>query len=100
MPRLRNVLPVVVLPVVVLMVAACGQAPSPSPSGTPVTSPSAVASSSPAASAGDVLVLTAGSKQLPAGTYTLVGWYEGEARITRSVVVPPGGWAEIDLVVP
>ena len=37
---------------------------------------------------------------LPAGTYTLVGWYEGEARITRSVVVPPGGWAEIDLVVP
>jgi plastocyanin len=37
---------------------------------------------------------------LPAGTYTLVGWYEGEARITRPVVVPPGGWAEIDLVVP
>ena len=37
---------------------------------------------------------------LPAGTYTLVGWYEGEARIRRPVVVPPGGWAEIDLVVP
>lgn len=37
---------------------------------------------------------------LPAGTYTLVGWYEGEARITRPVVVPPGGWAELDLVVP
>ncbi len=37
---------------------------------------------------------------LPAGTYTLVGWYEGEARITRPVIVPPGGWAEIDLVVP
>jgi plastocyanin len=37
---------------------------------------------------------------LPAGSYTLVGWYEGEARITRPVVVPPGGWAEIDLVVP
>ena len=37
---------------------------------------------------------------LPAGTYTLVGWYEGEARITRPVVVPVGGWAEIDLVVP
>jgi len=37
---------------------------------------------------------------LPAGTYTLVAWYEGEARITRSVIVPPGGWAEIDLVVP
>ena len=37
---------------------------------------------------------------LPAGTYTLVGWYEGEARVTRPVSVPPGGWAEIDLVVP
>jgi plastocyanin len=37
---------------------------------------------------------------LPAGTYSIVGWYEGEARITRSVVVPQGGWAEIDLVVP
>jgi plastocyanin len=37
---------------------------------------------------------------LPSGSYTVVGWYEGEARITRSVVVPPGGWAEIDLVVP
>lgn len=37
---------------------------------------------------------------LPAGTYTVVGWYEGEARVTRPVVVPPSGWAEIDLVVP
>ncbi len=37
---------------------------------------------------------------LPAGTYTVVGWYEGEPRISRPVVVPPGGWAEIDLVVP
>ena len=37
---------------------------------------------------------------LPAGTYNVVGWYEGEARITRAVVVPQGGWAEIDLVVP
>jgi plastocyanin len=37
---------------------------------------------------------------LPAGSYTLIGWYEGEARISRPVVVPPGGWAEIDLVVP
>lgn len=37
---------------------------------------------------------------LPAGSYTLVGWYEGEARITRSVVVPPSGWAEVDLSVP
>jgi len=37
---------------------------------------------------------------LPPGTYTVVGWYEGEARITRAVVVPPSGWAEVDLVVP
>jgi len=37
---------------------------------------------------------------LPAGSYSIVGWYEGEARITRTVVVPQGGWAEIDLVVP
>jgi plastocyanin len=37
---------------------------------------------------------------LPAGTYTLVGWYEGEARITRPVTVAAGGWAEVDLVVP
>jgi hypothetical protein len=32
------------------------------------------------------------------GTYTIVGWYEGEARVTRSVVVPASGWAEVDLV--
>ena len=25
----------------------------------------------------------------PPGTYTVVGWYEGEARVTRAVVVPP-----------
>jgi len=37
---------------------------------------------------------------LPAGTYTVVGWYEGEARVTRSVVVQPGGWTEIDMVAP
>jgi plastocyanin len=37
---------------------------------------------------------------LPAGTYTVVGWYEGEARVARSVVVPQNGWAELDLVVP
>jgi plastocyanin len=37
---------------------------------------------------------------LPAGTYTVVGWYEGEARISRSVVVQAGSWAEVDLVVP
>jgi plastocyanin len=37
---------------------------------------------------------------LPSGTYTVVGWYEGETRISRSVVVPSTGWAEVDLVVP
>ncbi len=37
---------------------------------------------------------------LPPGSYTVAGWYEGETRITRPVVVPPGGWAEIELVVP
>lgn len=37
---------------------------------------------------------------VPAGTYTVVGWYEGEPRIARSVVVPASGWAEADLVVP
>ena len=37
---------------------------------------------------------------VPPGTYTVVGWYEGEPRVTRSVVVPPTGWAEADLVVP
>jgi len=36
---------------------------------------------------------------LPPNTYSIVGWYEGEARITRSVVVPSSGWAEVDLVV-
>jgi plastocyanin len=37
---------------------------------------------------------------LPSGTYTLVAWYEGETRVTRSVAVPPAGWAEVDLVIP
>lgn len=37
---------------------------------------------------------------LPGGTYNLVGWYEGEARVSRPVVVPAAGWAEVDLVVP
>ena len=37
---------------------------------------------------------------LPAGTYTLAAWYEGETRLMRSVSVPPAGWAEVDLVIP
>ena len=34
------------------------------------------------------------------GTYSVVGWYEGEARVTRPVVVQPGGWTEVELVAP
>jgi plastocyanin len=37
---------------------------------------------------------------LPAGNYTVVGWYEGEARISRTVTVQPNNWTEVDLVVP
>jgi plastocyanin len=37
---------------------------------------------------------------IPPGSYALVGWYEGEARVTRPVVVPPSGWTELELVVP
>ncbi len=37
---------------------------------------------------------------VPPGAYTMVGWYEGEPRVTRSVVVPAAGWADVDLVVP
>ena len=37
---------------------------------------------------------------VPAGTYTVVGWHEGEARVQRSVTVPPGGAVELDLEVP
>ena len=36
---------------------------------------------------------------VPSGTYTIVGWYEGEARVSHPVVVPASGWAEVDLVV-
>lgn len=37
---------------------------------------------------------------LAAGTYNVVGWYEGEARISRPVTVQPNNWTEVDLVVP
>ena len=37
---------------------------------------------------------------VPPGSYTLVGWYEGEQRVTRSVVVPPAGWTEVELIAP
>ena len=37
---------------------------------------------------------------VPAGSYTVVGWYEGEERTSRPVTVAPGGVVEIDLTVP
>ena len=37
---------------------------------------------------------------LPPGTYTVVGWYEGEPRATRPVTVSAGGWANLELLVP
>ena len=39
-------------------------------------------------------------EQVPPGTYTVVGWYEGEARITRAVTVQPGASVDLELVVP
>lgn len=38
--------------------------------------------------------------QVPPGTYTVVGWYEGEARVQRSVTIAPGATVELDLEVP
>jgi plastocyanin len=37
---------------------------------------------------------------VPAGTYTVVAWYEGEPRTSRSVTVPPGGVVDLELTVP
>ncbi len=39
-------------------------------------------------------------ESVPPGTYTVVGWYEGEARLTRQVTVTPGTAVELELVVP
>jgi len=36
---------------------------------------------------------------IPAGTYSVASWYEGENRETRSVTVPEGGTVESDFVV-
>jgi plastocyanin len=36
---------------------------------------------------------------VPPGTYTIVGWYEGEARVSRTVTVPPGGTVDLELVI-
>ena len=37
---------------------------------------------------------------VPPGSYTIVGWYEGEERTSRSITVTAGGVVEVDLVVP
>lgn len=37
---------------------------------------------------------------VPAGTYTVVGWYEGDARVTRPVTVPAGTAVDLELVIP
>jgi plastocyanin len=37
---------------------------------------------------------------VPPGTYSVIGWYEGEPRITRSVTVTASGWTELDLPLP
>ena len=37
--------------------------------------------------------------QVPAGTYTVIGWYEGEARTSRPVTVQPGGVVDLELIV-
>lgn len=37
---------------------------------------------------------------VPPGTYTVVGWYEGEPRASRSVTVPAGGVVDLELTVP
>jgi plastocyanin len=37
---------------------------------------------------------------LPPGSYTVVGWYEGEPRVTRPVTVTAGGWTDLELLVP
>ena len=37
---------------------------------------------------------------VPPGTYSVIGWYEGDPRVTRPVTVTAGGWVELDLPVP
>jgi plastocyanin len=39
-------------------------------------------------------------EQVPAGTYTVIGWYEGEARTSRAVTVTAGAAADLELVIP
>jgi plastocyanin len=37
---------------------------------------------------------------VPPGTYTVVGWYEGEQRVSGHVTVPSGGVVDLELTVP
>jgi plastocyanin len=37
---------------------------------------------------------------VPPGTYTVVGWYEGEQRASGHVTVPAGGVVDLELMVP
>jgi plastocyanin len=37
---------------------------------------------------------------VPPGTYTVVGWHEGEPRVERAVSVGAGSWVELDLPLP
>jgi plastocyanin len=37
---------------------------------------------------------------VPAGTYNVIGWYEGEARVTRAVTVAAAATVDLELVVP
>jgi plastocyanin len=39
-------------------------------------------------------------ENVPPGTYTVVGWYEGEARVQRSITVSAGAAVDLDLEVP
>jgi plastocyanin len=36
---------------------------------------------------------------VPPGTYSLVGWYEGEPRVTRSVTLPAGTVVDLELAI-
>jgi plastocyanin len=39
-------------------------------------------------------------ENVPPGTYTVVGWYEGDARSSRAVTVTAGSVVDLELVVP
>jgi plastocyanin len=38
--------------------------------------------------------------RVPPGTYTVVGWYEGEARTSRSVTLPAGVTVDLEMAIP